>query len=490
MKEITKLFLPMLMALFNLISCGTPVDRKSVDPETDRYNAIYSGSPWIDDRGIEVSAHGAGVIKENGRYYLFGEKKSDTSNAFTGFNSYSSTDLFNWKFEGVALKVQDSGRLGPDRVGERVKVMKSPATGEYVMFMHTDDMGYYDPAVGYATSDSITGPYEFQGPLLFNGKPIRKWDMGTFQDSDGTGYVVMHGGDIYKLNEDFKSISKQILKDMCSGCESPAIFKKDGIYFFLGSHLTSWERNDNSYYTATSLEGPWEEQGNFAPEATLTWNSQTTFVLPIEGKRDTTYVFMGDRWAYPRQHSAATYVWQPLTASGASLSIPEFLEAWKVNTTTGVASEIEIEGEVIENTDRRITYSGEWEHSDKENAQTSESRSDVPGASFSVSFVGSQIGLFGISRPDSGYAEIIIENDDGKVVLSSVIDMYSKYPHSSLKYISPKLEKNNYVLTFSVIGAHGNWTDKAGTIFGSNGDFVSVNKVVVRQDDPDALEDN
>lgn len=158
MKESIKLILALA-----LLSCNAVLAQ-----DMGAYNAIYSGVPWFNDRGEVVSAHGANIIKDGDLYFLFGEKHSDTSNAFVGFNCYSSKALYNWKFESLALKVQDSGRLGPDRVGERVKVMKCPATGEYVMYMHTDDLGYRDPAVGYATSSKITGPYTFKGPLLFN----------------------------------------------------------------------------------------------------------------------------------------------------------------------------------------------------------------------------------------------------------------------------------------------------------------------------------
>ena len=54
------------------------------------------------------------------------------------------------------------------------------------------------------------------------------------------------------------------------------------------------------YLTATSLEGPWTFRGNFAPEGSLTWNSQSTFVLPVINKKDTVLMFMGDRWSFPK----------------------------------------------------------------------------------------------------------------------------------------------------------------------------------------------
>ena len=440
------------------------------------HHAIYSGIPWFDDRGKVVSAHGANIVKENGRYYLFGEAHTDTSNAFAGFNCYSSADLYNWKFERVALPVQSRGKLGPSRVGERPKVMKCPKSGEYIMYMHADTLGYRDQFVGYAMAKSITGPYTFQGPLLFNGKPIKKWDMGTFQDSDGSGYVLLHGGDIYKLSDDYKSVSEQVHKAMTSGFESPALFRKDSIYYFLGSHLTSWEKNDNYYFTSTSLKGPWIPRGLFAPEGTLTWNSQTTFVLTIPGSEDTTYMFMGDRWSFPKQASAATYMWQPLVISGHTISIPTYQEAWQVNIASGVTNPGTTNKKTIQNIDKRITYSGKW------NLDTlSVKSSDEKNASITLKFTGTQIGFYGIARPDGGYARVILRDSKGKIVISLIIDMYCMYEVRTLKFLSPVVAKDNYTITVSVIGERPNWSDKRKSDYGSTGYFVSLDRIVLNE---------
>ncbi|MCM1138088.1 MAG: hypothetical protein NC221_05190 [Duncaniella sp.] len=93
--------------------------------------------------------------------------------------------LVNWTYENMVLKQQPDGLMGPGRVGERPKVLKSPTTGEYVMIMHSDNMRYKDPCTVYATSTIINGEYTFQGPLLYKGNPIKKWDVGTFVDNDG-----------------------------------------------------------------------------------------------------------------------------------------------------------------------------------------------------------------------------------------------------------------------------------------------------------------
>jgi len=440
------------------------------------YQAIYSGIPWMDPQGNTVSAHGANIISEENRYYLFGERHSDTSNAFAGFNCYSSADLYNWIFESIALPLQPSGKLGPNRVGERPKVMKCPSTGEYIMYMHADTLGYKDPFVGYATAKEIEGPYTFHGPLLFNGKPIRKWDMGTFQDRDGKGYVLLHGGDIYRLSDDYKSITAQVNKAMTSGFESPALFRKDHIYYFLGSDLTGWERNDNYYYTATALNGPWIKRGYIAPKGTLTWNAQTSFVLTVPGSKQTTFMFMGDRWSFPKQATAATCIWQPLQVEGHSISLPEFYEAWKLNVKTGEYAPVRSPVKTITAGDRRIRYAGAWQR-DTLNTRSAAKK----GASCSFTAKGRQLGFYGLARPDGGYANIIIRDKHGKIIWNTYVDMYSKYPAGVLKFLSPLLPNDTYTMTVTVPEENWYWVEKSGRRSGSGGYTVSIQNVVVRE---------
>ncbi|MGO4770558.1 family 43 glycosylhydrolase [Flavobacterium sp. W22_SRS_FK3] len=439
-----------------------------------KYDAIYSGTPWFDQNGNVVSAHGANIVKEKDTFYLFGEAHTDTSNAFVGFNCYSSKDLYSWKFESMALPVQKSGKLGPNRVGERPKVMKCPKTGEFIMYMHADSLTYKDQFVGYAVSKKIKGPYQFKGPLLFNGKPIKKWDMGTFQDTDGSGYVLVHGGEIYKLNDDYKSVAEKVNENITSGFESPAMLKKDGLYYFIGSHLTSWEKNDNYYYTSISLRGPWISQGLIAPEGTLTWNSQCTFVLPIQGTKETTYMFMGDRWSFPKQASSATYVWQPLVFSGKSLSIPNYQDAWQIDLAKGIASSKETSDTIIKNNDKQIEFKGNWKNTD------SESKSDEKDASFTIKFSGQQIALYSLVSSENGYAKVVLTDEKGKIIVKAVVDMYSKFSVLSQVFRSPVLKKGNYKLTVYNTGERPNWSDKKKNIYGSTGNYISISQIKIK----------
>ena len=427
---------------------------------------IRNGMPWFDDHGNIVNAHGACIVEEKGRYYLFGEWKSDESNAFPGFSCYSSDDLVNWKFERVVLTVQPDGILGPNRVGERVKVMKCPSTGEFVMFMHADDMGYKDPYIGYATCKTINGEYQLQGPLLYQGKPVQRWDMGTFQDTDGKGYLLIHHGPIYRLSDDYQSIEMEVAHVKGSG-ESPAMFKKDGIYYMLYSNLTSWEKNDNFYFTAPKIEGPWTKQGLFCPEGTLTYNSQSTFVFPLKRGNDTIPMFMGDRWSYPHQASAATYVWMPMQVNGTKLSIPEYWQCWGFNTLKPV--DILRKGKRVSM--KNIKPAVGW----------TENRgcfvSNAKGSVLAVPFRGTHVAVVGKSDCHSGYARVSVLNAKKDTVYSSLVDFYSKYSEKAIRIMTPEMEKGNYTLLVEVTGIKPVWTDKSKTIYGSDNTFVTIDDI-------------
>lgn len=447
------------VAIVLLTSCtGTKVTHQ---PQ----KAIFSGIAWFDQHNKEVNAHGTCVVKEGGLYYMFGEHKSDTSNAFTGFACYSSPDLKRWNFEHVVLPLQQNGLLGPNRLGERPKVMKCPSTGEYIMYMHCDNLGYKDQYIGYATCHTINGDYQFQGPLLMDGNPIKRWDMGTYQDTDQKGYLLTHSGYIYALADDYKSVDSIVVQNIVHG-ESPAMFKHNGTYYWMFSNLTSWERNDNSYLTAPSLKGPWTKKGCFAPKGTLTWNSQTSFVLPVYNETDTMFVFMGDRWSYPMQGSAASYVWQPITLADGEMSIPEFNQAWTIDFENASWNKVALEWNAIPG--KYINTVGKWIEKD------GTFKSNEKGATLSYSFKGRQIAVAGTSNNVGGYAELTIMNNKGEKVLSTYLDLYSKYELSELKFVSPILEDGNYTLKIEVLGIHPVWTDKTKTIYGSTDNYVII----------------
>ena len=413
---------------------------------------IVNGIPWYDQNREPVSAHGANIIRDGGKYYLFGEYKTDSANVFMGFSCYSSENLSDWSFEGIAFNQQTDGRMGPKRVGERPKVLRCPKTGEYVMLMHTDNMQYKDPCTCYATSRNITGPYEFQGPLLYKGQPVKKWDIGSFMDDDGHGYLLVHHGMIYRLAPDFHSLDSCLMNGVKGSGESPAMMKKDGIYYWISSHTTSWERNDNMYWTATSLGGPWTYGGEFCPKGSLTWNSQCSFLLPLDNGR---WMYMGDRWSFPRQRQAATYVWLPIEAHNGVLSIDEYWEQWNPQTGKQVSPSYHTVGK-------------QW-------------KSDRVGETFIYKYEGTQIGLLGNTDDMSGYADISIKDKADKVVFQTSVDFYSLVPATGLRWLSPRLPMGKYTLEVRVSEMKPNWSDKSRRHYGSKGHKVEITDVIIEK---------
>lgn len=413
---------------------------------------IASGIPWYDKNGDIVNAHGACIVEDNGRYYLFGEWKSDESNAFTGFSCYYSNNLADWKFERVVLPMQKDGIMGPERVGERVKVMKCPKTGKYMMYMHSDNLTYSDPYIAVAVCDSINGDYSMVGPLLFNGQPVKRWDMGAFQDTDGKGYILIHHGPIYRLSDDYLTVEKEVANVPDCG-ESPAMFKKDGLYYLLYSNLTSWEKNDNFYFTAPAIEGPWTKRGLFCPEGTLTYNSQTTFVFPLKVGNDTIPMFMGDRWSYPRQTSAATYVWQLLKVKGTEISIPEYHQFWDVRTLAPCNL---LKGKKKLSGFRKLT---------------------VKGDNICIHYKGERLAVVGESNSNGCYAKVCILDAKNDTVYSSLVDFYSKYPESSVRIITPEMAMGNYTLIIENTGEMPVWYDKKRNRFGSQGTEIIIESI-------------
>lgn len=408
---------------------------------------VRNGVPWFDQYHKPVNAKAGCLVQANDHYYLFGEYKTNDENKFIGFSRYVSTDLEHWQYTGLALGPQSSGLLGPNRIGERVKVLAAPAGG-YVMLMHTDDLGYTDPHVGLATSPTIDGTFEFQGPLLFNGEPIHMWDLGTFVDDDGTAYLLTHEGNIYQLAPDYRSVVALIVRDIAPREESPAMFRQGNRYFLLTSHKTSWERNDNVYYTAVSLAGPWEKQGVFCPAGTLTYNSQCSFVFMLPTEYGTVPMYLGDRWSFPKQADAATQVWLPITVSGDTITIPEYWEEWETSTVKPVTSSAAA---------TPVAFA-----------------SATPAEELTIPFTGRRLALGGITNRHSGYARVVLTNERDQPIQDSYVDFYNKVPSTGLRYMAPELVAGCYTLHIIVAGTHGVWQDKAGHIFGSDGDLVQV----------------
>ena len=302
---------------------------------------IRPGAVWLDNRHEIIQAHGAGIVKVAGAYYWFGEDHTgeSTDQLFLNIKCYSSKDLVHWTFLSNSLTRQESGDLGPDRVVERPKVIYNEPTRTFVMYAHIDDRRYKEAKVGVATCDRVDGEYTYRGSFQPLGKQSR--DLTLFKDDDGAAYLVFEdresGVRIAKLAPDYLSVEREAAL-IPRTYESPAMVKAGGVYFLLGSHLTGWDPNANEYTTADSPAGPWAEFRPVAPPETKTYHSQTAFILPVAGSRETSYVYLGDRWN-GKDLKDSRYVWMPLRIDARQRTMTLTPDApWTLDAATGFCS--------------------------------------------------------------------------------------------------------------------------------------------------------
>jgi beta-galactosidase len=298
---------------------------------------IQSGAVWYDTNGDVINAHGGGVIYEKGTYYWFGEKRGRS--ASEGVNVYSSKDLYQWSYEGLAL-AQDAKDTTSDiargSVMERPKVLYNEKTGKYVLWFHLElrGQGYRAARAGVAVSDKITGPYTFVHSFRPNGNMSR--DMTLYKDEDGTAYLMYSSRENYdlrlvKLSDDFLNVTTQDQLLFADHREAPAVFKYKGNYHLITSGCTGWDPNKARLHVASSMWGPWVESPinpMKGEHANKTFNGQSTYILPVQGKKNA-FVFLADQWN-PRNLKDSRYLWLPMQFEN-ELPVVEWLTDWKLD---------------------------------------------------------------------------------------------------------------------------------------------------------------
>lgn len=337
------------------------------------------GKIWRDTDGHAINAHGGGILFHDGVYYWYGELKEGrtylpkvnqswggTRVLAGGVSCYSSSNLHDWKNEGVALasdaKNPDSD-LACENIIERPKVIYNAKTKKFVMWFHQDSPDYQAARSGVAVSDTPTGPFRYLGSFRpnagawpvnvtdadkktdpenilardFGGGQMAR-DMTLFVDDDGTAYqfyasennATMH---VSQLTDDYlKPAGKYARIFIGRSTEAPAVFKRDGKYYLIGSGCTGWKPNAARVAVAENIFGPWEELGNpcQGKDADKTFFCQSAFVLPVSGKPDR-FIAMFDRWN-EWDLAESRHVWLPLEFNaGGQLRIP-WQDRWGLPT--------------------------------------------------------------------------------------------------------------------------------------------------------------
>jgi hypothetical protein len=340
------------------------------------------GEVWTDKDGKPINAHGGGMLFHDGVYYWYGEFKTgktylpDCNKSWggtrvdtVGVSCYSSGNLVDWKSEGIVLAAtpqEPQSDLHPSKVVERPKVIYNKSTKQFVMWMHIDVASYAAARSGVAISDKPTGPFKYLGSFrpdagvwpenvteadkvvsttnilardFEKGQMAR--DMTLFQDDDGKAYVfysseenpTMH---VSLLTDDYLRPAGKFGRIFIGrSMEAPAVFKHAGKYYLIASGCTAWAPNAARCAVADNIWGPWTELGNPCEGAAAgtTFDSQSTFVVPVQGRNDF-FIFMADRW---KQWNlpASRYIWLPIEFDQDGKPVLRWRERWTLNTAMG-----------------------------------------------------------------------------------------------------------------------------------------------------------
>jgi hypothetical protein len=338
------------------------------------------GQVWLDTEGRPINAHGGGILFHEGLYYWYGEFKSgktylpDCNKSWggtrvdvVGVSCYSSRNLLDWKNEGIVLPAaadDPKHDLHPSRALERPKAIYNKSTRKFVLWMHIDSASYAAACSGVAVSDQPCGPFKYLGSFRPNagvwpenvteadknpGKnnPLERdfkggqmaRDMALFVDDDGRAYQfysseenpTMH---VSLLTDDYLRPAGKFSRVFIGrSMEAPTVFKRAGKYYLIASGCSAWAPNAARSAVADNIFGPWTELGNpcLGADADTTFQSQSTFVLPVPGRHDA-FIFMADRW---KQWDLpdSRYVWLPLEFNQDGKPLLRWHEHWSLDAS-------------------------------------------------------------------------------------------------------------------------------------------------------------
>ena len=357
-----------------------------ITTQAQSLESITPGKLWPDDKGEHINAHGGCVIYHEGTYYWYGENRPERG--FTtevGIGVYSSRDLTNWKNEGVALAVTEQADDDIERgcIMERPKVVYNAGTEQFVMLFHLEleGRGYEAARVGFAVSNTPTGPFTFirslrpnagKWPMDFTEHDIeraqaldeaeyREWwtpewrravnhglllkrdlpggqmsrDMTVFVDDDGKAYHIHSAEEnltlnIAELTPDYLDYTGRYIRLAPGGHnEAPTLFKRDGVYWMITSGCTGWEPNEARMFKSDSIWGPWEQLPSpfRGEDAEKSFHTQGTYIFKVEGTEQ--YIFMADRWM-PRSLKYSRHIWLPIEFDADGTPELHWKDEWKI----------------------------------------------------------------------------------------------------------------------------------------------------------------
>lgn len=284
--------------------------------------SIKPGQVWLDTDGKRIQAHGASVFYENGTFYWYGEDKEHTdgkSKIWTwGVRAYSSTDLYNWKNEGLIIKPDLNNKkspLYPARRLDRPHIIFCKKTGKYVCWLKFNDKTTF----AIMTADNILGPYEMaKGEFRPFGKKVGDFDLAVDEET-GKGYLYVEvdhkalisaqlTDDYLDVQGDYKTHYENIRPPFTR--EGTTHFLRNGKHYLVTSGMTGYIPNPSESAISDNWQGPYTVQGDphVDDDSCASFNSQISAIFKHPEKKDL-YIAIADRWVPEFVVTKERYEW-------------------------------------------------------------------------------------------------------------------------------------------------------------------------------------
>ena len=310
-----------------------PTEATSPKAATEKWTTIHNGQIWLTAEGDTVQAHAPGFLQVGNVWYMVGEDR--TNSWRPDVNLYSSTDLQHWKFEKKIIQngVTDK-ELGRSRMIERAKLMYNKKTKKYVVWCHWEASNYGASEAACFICDSVNGSYQ----LVWSGRPlnVKSRDCNVFVDNDGTAYFISTTNEnqdlgLFRLADDYQSVVSHTVLMPGERREAPAIVRIGNRYFMFSSACSGWAPNQCKLSYSSHLEKGWSALENIGDDKAF--HTQAAAILEVKGTRQTTYLYVGDRWMDPDLPSTKTIIF-PISFNGTQCNFT-YRNSFDINFETG-----------------------------------------------------------------------------------------------------------------------------------------------------------
>lgn len=285
-----------------------------------------------------IDAHDGSVVQDRATVWIFGTAYGcgfglrQVGTRWCGINAFSSTDLRTWTPRGQPVAPTElwQQRCAPPRFGcFRPHVARSPATGQWVMWLNT-----YDTPAGYRilVAPSPAGPWtETAPPALALGGTIlpSRGDHDVFVDSSGAGwlaYTLIERGlpsdiAVERLNPELTSGTGQVVRLRLGVVEAPSLFEREGLTMLTyGDPACPYCASKTGLASAPSPLGPWTVASTLSATSC---GGQPAEVSQLRLAGGPVWLYVSDLWerGNPNQARARLW-WEPLGFRENGLPVP------------------------------------------------------------------------------------------------------------------------------------------------------------------------